>query len=164
MMDDTGEDNHTAEGATRNSGSQANATGLSGPSRNNASHENNTTPTNGSSGNETSKKKPPRSLKERHAAYKEKELAARSQRQALERRLRGKAMAQKRKDDTRQRFLIGAWFLEEVAESQGRKDYLSGLIKRRTAARDHGVMKDLYKHLTGEDLPMPAIPEDAHPS
>jgi hypothetical protein len=163
-MDDTGEDNHTAEGATRNSGSQANATSLSGPSRNNASHENNATPTNGSSGKETSKKKPPRSLRERHAAYKEKELAARAQRQALERRLRGKEMAQKRKDDARQRFLIGTWFLEEVDKSQGRKDFLSDVIKRRTAARDHGIMKDLYKHLTGEDLPMPATPEDADPT
>jgi hypothetical protein len=73
-------------------------------------------------------------------------------------------MAQKRKDDARQRFLIGAWFIEEVAENQGRKDYLSNLIKRRTAARDHGVMKDLYKDLTGEDLPMPVTSEDASPS
>jgi hypothetical protein len=112
----------------------------------------------------SSGERPARSLKDRAKAYKEKEDAIRERRLALERRMRGQDRSQQRKDAIRQKLLIGTWFLDEVGENQSRKDYLAKLIERRTTARDHEVMNDLYKGLTGKGLPLPVVPEETDPS
>ncbi|MBM1173491.1 hypothetical protein [Microvirga arabica] len=111
-----------------------------------------------------SRERPARSLKDRAEAYKKKEEALRKQRLAIERRVRGQDRSQQRKDAIRQKLLIGTWFLDEVGEHQSRKDYLVKLIERRTTARDHEVMKDLYKDLTGKDLTLPVVPDETDPS